>query len=117
MERTAKDGPAGRWDGWRPWFAVFVGPLSWAADFALSFSLTRQACAAHSSGSLLLFSAVAFGATLAGLMVAVRARRKLRAAAPDVERFLATAGIASSGGFLLAIAAAAIPRLIVDPCI
>lgn len=105
------------------WFTIFVGPLAWATDSALSYSLTQQACAAQSSGFLLVFSAIAFGATMTGLLVAVRAKRTLPPRARDTDatradptRFLVLSGIALGAGFLLAILAAAIPRLTLDPC-
>ena len=124
MERqTTTPGETEQQSRARIWFAIFVGPLTWSTDFLLSFVLTRHACTIQSAGFLLVFSALAFGATLAGLLVAVRARRELRpsgnvdGARADPTRFMGIAGIAVSGGFLLAIVAAAIPRLVIDPCI
>lgn len=105
------------------WFAVFVGPLAWAVDYALSYSLTQRACAAQSADFLLVFSAIAFAAAVAGLLTALRLNRKLppternsHGRRADPTRFLVLSGIALSTGFLLAILAAAIPRLIIDPC-
>lgn len=104
------------------WFAVFVGPLAWSADFGISYALTGRACSVESAALLLLFSAVAFAVTLWGLVTAVRAIRELPQTADaggiraDPTRFMALSGIAVSGGFLLAIVAAGIPRLMVHPC-
>ena len=103
------------------WFAVFVGPLAWSADFGISYALTGRACSVQSAALLLLFSAVAFAVTLWGLVTAVRAIRELPQTADagiraDPTRFMALSGIDLSGGFLLAIVAAAIPRLMVHPC-
>lgn len=105
------------------WFAIFVGPLSWSADFALSYGLTGRACTSESAGFLLIFSGLAIGATLTGLAAAVRASRGLPRPVDDTSaggeptRFMVASGIAISGGFLLAILAAAIPRLMVPPCV
>ena len=124
MERqTTRPGETEQQGRARSWFAIFVGPLTWSADFLLSFVLTRHACTVQSALLLLVFSALAFGATLAGLLVAVRATRELPpssnadGARADSTRFMATAGIAVSSVFLLAIVAAAIPRFVIDPCV
>jgi hypothetical protein len=99
-----------------------VGPLTWSVDFALTYVLTGYACTARSAGLLLIISALAFGATLTGLVVALRATRERPASGnvdgirADPTRFMAIAGVAVSGGFLLAIIAAAMPRLLIDPC-
>lgn len=105
------------------WFSVFIGPLAWAADFAIANGLTQRACAAGVSGFLFAFSAMASAAAFAGLFVALRARRTLapparatKARRADPSRFLALSGIVLSAGFLLAILASALPRLVVDPC-
>lgn len=107
----------------RIWFAIFVGPLTWSADFLLSFALTAYACGAQSTGLLLVSSVLAGGATFTGLLVAVRKTRELppnrdfAAIRADPTRFMGIAGIVVSGGFLLAIVAGAIPRFVIDPCI
>ena len=124
MEReTTRPGETEHHGRARLWFAIFVGPLTWSADFALSYALTQHACTAQSAGLLLVFSALAFGATLAGLLAAVRATRELppsgKAGATRTHptRLMAHSGVAVSGGFLLVIIAAAIPRLLIDPCV
>jgi hypothetical protein len=101
------------------WFAIFVGPLAWSMDFALSYGLTGRACTVQSAGLLLVFSALALGATVTGLLAAVRATRQLERAdtAAEPARFMAISGVVISGGFLLAIMAAALPRLMVHPCV
>lgn len=105
------------------WLAIFVGPLTWSVDFALTYALTGRACTVQSASLLLVFSVVAFAATLAGLVTAVRATRALAPPGDagwtrgDPTRFMAVAGIAVSGSFLLVILAAAIPRLMVRPCV
>ena len=102
----------------RIWFAVFVGPLAWSADFALSYAMTSYACSVQSTALLLAFSTVAFGASLAGLVVALRARRDtVDSGSATTGGFLAIAGVVSSTGFLVAIVAAAIPRLLMHPCL
>lgn len=106
----------------RLWFAIFVGPMAWAADFGLSYGLTQWACAAGSSRLLLVFSALALAAALAGVFAALRAHRGLSsstgiASAADPSRFLAISGIVLSSGSLLPIVAAAIPRFMVNLCI
>lgn len=107
----------------RLWFAIFVGPLTWSADFLLSYVLTWHACSVHSAAFLLAFSALALGVTAAGLLVAVRSLREQQRKGngghtrADPTGFLARSGVATSGGFLLAILAAALPRLIIDPCV
>lgn len=106
----------------RLWFAIFVGPMAWAADFGLSYGLTHWACAANASRLLLAFSALAFALAMAGLLAALRAHRELpsstgTAGAADPRRFLSISGIVLSGGSLLLIIAAAIPRLMVNMCI
>lgn len=105
------------------WFAIFVGPFSWSADFALSYGFTGRACTAQSAAPLLVFSTLAIAATLIGLVAAMRASRNLPPADDDATargdptRFMAAAGIAVSGGFLLPLVAAALPRLMVHPCV
>lgn len=106
----------------RLWFAIFIGPTAWAADFGLSYGLTQWACAANSSRLLLVLSALALALTFGGLLAALRAQRELQsstgiARAADPSRFLAISGIVLSSGSLLLIIAAAIPRLMVNLCI
>jgi hypothetical protein len=106
----------------RLWFGIFIGPMAWAADSGLSYGLTQWACAVDSSPLLLVLSALAFGAALAGLFAALRAYRELRsspgiASTADPSRFLAISGVVLSSASLLLIIAAAIPRLFVNLCI
>lgn len=108
----------------RLWFALLIGPSAWALDSALSYLLTQRACGVQSPALLLVFSAFAVTFTIAGLVMALRAKRALpppHAASGttnvDPTRFLVLSAIALNAAFLLAIIAAALPRFIVDPCI
>lgn len=108
----------------RLWFALFTGPSAWALDSAVAYLLTQRACAVQSPALLLVFSALAVTLTIAGLVVALRAKHALppRHAASGAThvaptRFLVLSAVALNAGFLLAIIAAALPRLIIDPCI
>ena len=108
------------------WFAVLAGPLAWATDDAVALTLTRRVCATHGAGLLLVSSAVALAVAATGLVVAVRLAKQDRQRSgqngvsmqrTDLGRFVTLSGIAASGGFMLVIVAAALPRLLIDPCI
>jgi hypothetical protein len=104
----------------RLWFAILVGPLAWLPYLQTVYALVASACSSQRRPVLVVIAAAAVLLAAAGAVVGRRALASLPAepssAAAHRARFMAVLGIASSLLFALAIAAGAIPSVVLRPC-
>jgi hypothetical protein len=108
---------------WFPQFyALLIGPLSWAADLGLSYAAVYHACSTGHHYVLHIISVVTFFFCLTGAYVAWQEFQAVRDAndeggSPfDRAHFLALLGIAASLGFAMVIIATAVPKFVFSPC-
>ncbi len=102
------------------WLGVFAGPVAWALDETVSYSLAPTACATGEKLPLHLASIAAFALALVGLLAAMAAGRAWRRIdgesagdpASGRRRFMALSGILLSAGCALTIVALEIPNLV-----
>src|SRR4051812_43453514 len=102
---------------------IFAGPIAWAADHTISYSLVPHACSTGHHYILHVCTAVALLVTLAGFMCAMNVQQRMPddteqsgGSVFDRERFMALLGMAMSVAFCMVIIASAIPRWFMDPC-
>ena len=105
------------------WTAILAGPLLFLLDLEVSYAVAGPACQAGRRAPLLLSTTVAEVLVVAAGMLALKQLRDLPSSADaagaravDRNRFLAMAGLAFSGGFLLLIAANFVPKLMLGLC-
>lgn len=105
------------------WFGMLGPPIIWGARFGASYVLVPYACARDTVLLLQLVTLVALLATAGAGFVAWRQGRAARkrdddepAPADTRTRFMALAGVLSSGLFFLVIAAEGLALFFVDPC-
>jgi hypothetical protein len=108
---------AGERGGLALWLGVFAGPVAWALDESVSYSLAPTACATGEKLPLHLASIAAFALALVGLFAAMAAWRRVggeREGPPPSgrRRFMALSGILLSAGCALSIVALEIPNLV-----
>jgi hypothetical protein len=111
MDRVVTARPAGPLVSWA---GVLLGPLAFALDLQLGYSLVYEACERQ---SMLLLHLVGAGALLVLTAGALAAWRVFRDASEDGRaRFLGRLGLLSSAFFLLVLLGQALPRLVLGPC-
>ena len=104
------------------WYGILIGPLSWAFDQQISYSLVGHACSTGHFYLLHAITAIALLVALSGALVAVMNLGRTRQATTeggrvaDRSRFMAIVGIAASLGWALVIVAMAVPRFLLSPC-
>lgn len=104
------------------WYGILIGPLSWALDQQISYSLVAHACSTGHFYLLHAITVIALLLALSGAVVATMNLGRTRAATieggrvADRSRFMAIVGIAASVGWALVIVAMAVPRFILSPC-
>ena len=104
------------------WYGILIGPISWAADQQISYSLVAHACSTGHFYLLHAITVIALLLALSGALVAAINLGRTRAAnmeggrATDRSRFMAIVGIAASLGWTLVIIAMQVPRFILSPC-
>ena len=105
------------------WFGILAGPLSWAFDEGVSYSLVPHACSTGHHYVLHVITIISLAIVIAGLFAARIAHLRIPAETSldggstfDRSRFMAVLGMASNGGFILVVIAQAIPRFILGPC-
>jgi hypothetical protein len=103
-------------------YALLIGPLSWAADLGLSFANVYHACSTGHYYVLHVITIVFLITALSGAVVGWREFQTVRDASDeggsafDRTHFLALMGMAASIGFALVIIATAVPKFILSPC-
>ena len=103
------------------WLALFTGPVAWAYDLTAGFVAAGSACGSQTRFWLHANTAGAALVVIVALLVAWRVHREVAhpeegRAGSDRARFLAMAAVALNAGFLVVIAAMAIPRWLLHPC-
>lgn len=105
------------------WTGVLAGPVAWACDLGVSYSLVKWTCSTQRELLLLLISPAALGAAAGGAVVSWLALRHTPAQSAanggnpvERARFMAILGLAMNALFALAILAGAIPRWVLDAC-
>ncbi len=103
-------------------YALLIGPLSWAADLGLSYANVYHACSTGHRYVLHAITVATLLLALTGAFVgwleyqAVREGTDDGGSPLDRAHFLALLGIASSLGFAVVIIATAVPKLVFSPC-
>jgi len=101
---------------------VVIGPLAWAADLLISYSLVYHACSTGHEYILHVVSAICFVVVIAGAVMSWVQFQQFRDGSDDGgspfdrSHFLALFGLLSSIGFAIVIIASAVPRWIFSPC-
>ena len=104
------------------WYGILIGPLSWAFDQQISYSLVAHACSTKHFYLLHAITANSLLLALSGALVALMNLGRTRQATieggrvADRSRFMAIVGIAASLGWALVIVAMAVPRFLLSPC-
>jgi hypothetical protein len=105
------------------WAGIFAGPIAWAFDLQLSYSLVQWTCGGGPVvvlyviplGALSMIAAGAYGSWVA--LQRGSAREREDGSQPDERgRFMAVLGLLMCAFFGLVVIAGAIPRVILDAC-
>ena len=103
--------------------AALIGPLAWAVNLQVNYSLVRRACESGHATLLTLMSLVALVAVAGGFVASWRAWVRLRVEADprghrvvDRNLFLAVAGLSLNALFVLLILTAGSLHGLVSPC-
>jgi hypothetical protein len=105
------------------WTGVLAGPIAWAIDLLVRYSLVRWSCDTQHRFVLQIVACGALIVAAAGASAAWRGLLQTPADAPteggrpiDRSRFMALLGLLTSLLFATVIVAAAIPLWILDAC-
>ena len=105
------------------WLAFLAGPVAWALQLQVNYSLTATACAMGGKTFLHLVSLGALLLALAGAFLAWRWWKKLPEGSTEMgdaeesrRRFMALAGVTMCAFFALLIVAAEIPNWTLRVC-
>jgi hypothetical protein len=105
------------------WAGILAGPVAWALDLTLSYSLVQWTCGGGHPIVLHVISLFAVAITAGGAFASWRALHSVPEGAPDDGsqpeqrgRFMALLGLSMSALFGLVVIAAAIPRWVLDAC-
>jgi hypothetical protein len=104
------------------WYGILIGPISWALDQQISYSLVAHSCSTGHFYLMHVFTAVFLLLALSGALVAVANLGRTREATieggrvADRSRFMAVVGVGASLGWAILIIAMAVPRFILSPC-
>jgi hypothetical protein len=105
------------------WAGIFAGPLAWAVDLVLSYSLVQWVCGGGPPVVLHLITLFALALTAAGAFGSWRALQLVSdrvpsdgAEADQRGYFMALLGLAMSALFATIVVAGAVPRWVLDAC-
>jgi hypothetical protein len=99
------------------WLSIFSGPLAWAVDEVVAYSITSHACSTGTVRTLYGLTIAALALCAIGLVSGLRELRAMTSeGSMERHRSMARAGIALSLTFGLAVLATAIPKLMLSPC-
>lgn len=105
------------------WGGILAGPLAWAADLLISYSLVQWTCGGGppvvlhlvTLFALAIIAAGAFGAWRSLLLVSAEVAAD--GGEPDERgKFMAVLGLAMCALFAVVVIAGAIPRWVLDAC-
>jgi hypothetical protein len=105
------------------WAGILAGPIAWAADLVVSYSLVQWTCGGGPPVVLHLVTLFALAMIGGGAWSAWRSLQAASSSAPldggspdQRGRFMAVLGLAMCALFATAVVAAAIPRWVLDAC-
>ena len=105
------------------WGAILAGPVAWALDLAISYSLVAWTCGGGPSTVLRLISFFSLALIGAGAFLAWRAMQSVPPGTPeDGSRpdhrgyFMARLGLLMCGLFGAVVIAGAVPRWVLNAC-
>jgi hypothetical protein len=114
----------GRWLSPLPlWIGILAGPIAWAFDLSVSYSLVKWTCSSQRYALLHLITPAALALVTGGAAVSWLAVRRTSADSPtdggnprQRARFMAVLGLTSNALFAVTIVAGAVPRWVLDAC-
>jgi hypothetical protein len=108
---------------WLLWGGVLAGPVAWLLELETSYAVTGWVCRSGHHWVLHAATAVALAIALGGAAAATGARRTFGRRSAEEPRtvgerrsFLVVSGVGLSLMFALVIAATAVPKLVLSPC-
>jgi hypothetical protein len=105
------------------WLVLLAGPLVWALDLQIAYLLVYRACHTRNPAPLYIETVVALAAVVAAAWTARRMLNWYPGAdleggqADDRSRLLVVIAIGLNVLFFTVLAAAAVPRFTLDPCL
>jgi hypothetical protein len=106
------------------WSGILAGPVAWALDLTVSYSLVKWTCSSQHTSVLHLITAAAVLMTAAGAAASWYALHQAPddavddgARPVDRGRFMAILGLVLCALFALAMIGDAVPRLLLDACV
>ena len=113
----------GRPPAWVLWTGILAGPIAWALDLLVSYAVVKWTCLTSRHWPLDASTVVALAIAGAGAALAWRALQQTMyadptdgGAPPQRAKFMAILGVTTSALFAITIAAAWIPRWVLDAC-
>lgn len=107
----------------RLWYGIMIGPLAWKLQLMVNYALVPYACFHEMSILIHLASLLTVALALTGAAVALtswgvvgRGLETENGGAEGRSRFMALAGLLSSGFFALIILGQWLPNLVLSPC-
>jgi hypothetical protein len=105
------------------WAGLLAGPVAWALDLTVSYSLVKWTCGSQHTMVLHLITIVTLAIVGGGALASAAALAHAPAdapldgsAPPDRGRFMAVLGLVMCALFATTIVANTIPRLVLDAC-
>src|SRR5581483_4469607 len=101
------------------WAGVLAGPIVWALDETISYSLVQWTCGSRHTFVLHTITLLSLAMITGGAALSWRAwSRASGERTPKTERtrFLALLGLVTSALFIVVVLATAIPRWVLDAC-
>ena len=104
------------------WWGMFAGPIAWALDEGVSYSLVHHACSTGHFYVLYLITVISLIVALSGFYIALSSFRRFPEGHPsggkphDRAHFQAILGMIFSLGFVIVILALGVPRWLISPC-
>jgi hypothetical protein len=104
------------------WAGVLLGPIAWALDEGLSYSLAQHACSTGHEYVMYVITALSLLLAVGGALIARAQLSKVGAGNDDGAGphhrswWMARLGIAMGLGFSLVIVAMAVPKILLSPC-
>jgi hypothetical protein len=104
------------------WAGVLLGPIAWALDEGLSYSMAQHACSTGHTYVLYVITGLCLLLAIVGALIA---RGQLAIVGPGSDDgagphhrswWMSWLGIALGLGFSLVIIAMAVPKLLLSPC-
>ena len=113
----------GRPPAWLLWAGILAGPVAWALDLLISYAVVKWTCLRAQQWPLDVCTLGALALAAAGAALSWHALQQTMyaeptdgGAPPQRAKFMAILGVATSALFALQIAAAWIPRWVLDAC-